>query len=108
MSASNYQRPSFNLVKPSSFNQMREKERNELSILNDKFADYVEKVRYLEGHNKQIQMTTKHLTEKQEENCKKIKSLFETELEQLKQTAKQLFENKNTVFNDIQTAQVSQ
>lgn len=106
MSGSNYHRPSFGLTKPSSFNQTREKERVELSTLNDKFVDYLEKVRYLEAQNKKIQMDTTFLTDKQQENCQKIKTIFETEVEQLKQVAKQLFENKNTIFNTSQNAQV--
>ena len=106
MSGSTYRRASFNLPKPPTFNQTREKERFELSTLNDKFADYVEKVRYLEAQNKKIQLDANHLLEKQEENGQKVKALFESELNQLKQVAENLFKDKNTVFSESQDAQV--
>ncbi len=107
MSGSTYRRTLLNIPKPPSSNQTREKERFELSTLNDKFADYVEKVRYLEAQNKKIQIDANHLTEKQEENCQNIKTLFETELTQLKQLAENLFKDKNTVFSNSQDTQVN-
>ena len=58
MSSSTYRSSSFSIPKPSLFQQAREKEKLELSTLNDKFADYVEKVRYLEAQNKKVQMET--------------------------------------------------
>ncbi len=106
MSGSTHHRGSFVIPKPFSFNQTREKERFELSTLNDKFADYVEKVRYLEAQNKKTQMDTNFLTEKEEENCQKIKTLFETEITQLKEVAAQLFNNESTTFTNSQDAQV--
>jgi dGTP triphosphohydrolase len=107
MSGSTYRRTLLNIPKPPSSNQTREKERFELSTLNDKFADYVEKVRYLEAQNKKIQIDANYLTEKQEENCQNIKTLFETELTQLKQLAENLFKDKNTVFSNSQDTQVN-
>jgi len=106
MSGSTHHRGSFMIPKPFSFNQTREKERFELSTLNDKFADYVEKVRYLEAQNKKTQMDTNLLTEKQEENYQKIKTLFETEMTRLKEVSAQLFNNKNTAFTDSTDTQV--
>jgi hypothetical protein len=102
MSGKTYRQPSFVISKPPLFNPIREKERFELSILNDKFADYVEKVRYLESQNKKIQMETNILTEKQQESSQKIKTLFETEILQLKQIAEQLFQTKNTIITNSQ------
>ncbi|CAF4469373.1 unnamed protein product, partial [Adineta steineri] len=92
-------------AKTSLFNQSREKERFELSTLNDKFADYVEKVRYLEAQNKKIQMDANLLTEKEQENCQKIKSKYETEIAQLRQTAEKLFKDKNSTFSTAQETQ---
>ncbi len=108
MSGSTYRRAAYPMPKPSLFNQVREKERFELSTLNDKFADYVEKVRYLEAQNKKIQMDANLLTEKEQENCQSIKTLFETEIVQLKGTAEKLFNDKNTSFTNSLDAQVSQ
>jgi hypothetical protein len=106
MSGSTYRRTSLTIPKPPSSNQTRERERFELSTLNDKFADYVEKVRYLEAQNKKIQIDANHLTDKQEENCQKMKTLFETEIAQLKQLAENLFKDKNIVFSESQDTQV--
>ncbi|CAF0824931.1 unnamed protein product [Adineta steineri] len=105
MSSSTFRGSSFSMAKPSLFNQSREKERFELSTLNDKFADYVEKVRYLEAQNKKIQMDANLLTEKEQENCQKIKSKYETEIAQLRQTAEKLFKDKNSTFSTAQETQ---
>lgn len=107
MSGTTYRRTSFAVPKPAAMNQSREKEKFELSTLNDKFADYVEKVRYLEAQNKKIQMDANYLAGKQDESCQKIKTLFETEMTQLKEFAENLFRGKNAVFSGTQAAQVS-
>ncbi|UJR30453.1 hypothetical protein I4U23_017986 [Adineta vaga] len=97
MSSSTYRSQSFSFPKPSSFQQTREKEKLELSTLNDKFADYVEKVRYLEAQNKKVQMETNILNEKQDTNCQRIKTMFENEVSQLKEIIDKLFQDKNTI-----------
>ena len=94
------------MAKPALFQQAREKEKFELSSLNDKFADYVEKVRYLEAQNKKVQMETNILDEKQRDNCQRTKSTFETEVAQLKDTAEKLFKEKNTIAYAAKDAQV--
>src|SRR5262249_17536465 len=107
MSAQMFRRSPLTIPKPPVFNQIREKEKLELSTLNDKFADYVEKVRYLEAQNKKLQMDTNLLHEKQQGNCQKIQTLFETEIAQLKEVAENLFNDKNTIFTTYQDAQVN-
>jgi hypothetical protein len=107
MSSLTYRSSSFAVAKPCLFQETREKERFELSTLNDKFADYVEKVRYLESQNKKLQMDSTFLTEKQQENCQKIKTMSEIEISQVKETIEKLFQNKNTIFTTAQNAQVS-
>lgn len=103
-----YYRPSSPYVssRPSLFNQTREKERLELSTLNDKFADYVEKVRYLEAQNKKIQMETTFLSDKQHENSQRIKSMFEVEMKQLKEIIERTFKDKSTMLAAAKDAQV--
>ncbi|CAF1019169.1 unnamed protein product [Adineta steineri] len=105
MSSSTYRSQSFSIPKPSLFQQTREKEKLELSTLNDKFADYVEKVRYLEAQNKKVQMETNILTEKQTGNCQRVKSMFETEVAQLKEVIEKLFQDKNTTSYNAKEAQ---
>lgn len=107
MSGTTFRRGSIIAPKPMIANQIREKERFELSTLNDKFADYVEKVRYLEAQNKKIQMESNYLQDKQEANCGKIKTLFESEIGQLKTLAENLFQTKNTAFTNSQDTQVT-
>lgn len=104
MSSSTY-RPSINKP-PSLFHQTKEKEKLELSTLNDKFADYVEKVRYLEAQNKKVQMETNLLVEKQQNHCQKVKSMFENEIAQLKELAEKLFKEKSTLAYAAKDAQV--
>jgi len=112
MSSSTYRSSSsssspFTILKPSAFQQTREKEKFELSTLNDKFADYVEKVRYLEAQNKKVQMETNLISDKQQANCQHIKTMFETEVAQLKEIVEKLFKDKNTVNYAAKDAQVS-
>lgn len=97
----------FTLLKPTSFHQTREKEKFELSNLNDKFADYVEKVRYLEAQNKKVQMESNLISDKQQANCQRIKTMFESEVAQLKETVEKLFNDKNTLTYSAKDAQVS-
>ena len=92
--------------RPSLYNQTREKERLELSTLNDKFADYVEKVRYLEAQNKKIQLETNFLQEKQQDNCQRVKSIFEAEMKQLKEIIEKTFKDKSTMLIAAKDAQV--
>jgi uncharacterized iron-regulated protein len=110
MSTSTYRSTSsspFSIPQPSLFHQTREKEKFELSTLNDKFADYVEKVRYLEAQNKKVQMETNLISEKQQANCQRIKTMFETEVTQLKEIVEKLFKEKNTINYAVKDAQVS-
>ncbi len=107
MSSSTYRSSSFSIPKAPLFQQAREKEKLELSTLNDKFADYVEKVRYLEAQNKKVQMETNILSEKQQTNCQLVKTLFEAEVAQLKEIVEKLFQDKNTTTYAAKEAQVS-
>ena len=43
------------------FRENREREKRELSNLNDRFASYIERVRYLEAQNKKLQLELEHL-----------------------------------------------
>jgi hypothetical protein len=43
------------------FRENHEREKRELSELNDRFASYIERVRCLEGQNKKLQLEIDHL-----------------------------------------------
>ncbi|CAF0816737.1 unnamed protein product, partial [Didymodactylos carnosus] len=92
--------PPFNFL-----HKTREKEKSELSSLNDKFADYVEKVRYLEAQNKKVHLESSILSDKQQSSCQHIKQMFETELKELKQAVEKISSEKQNaqyVAKDIQ------
>ncbi|CAF3361026.1 unnamed protein product [Rotaria socialis] len=93
------------IIQPFIFNQQRKKDRYELSKLNDEFADYIEKVRYLESYNKKIEMDLSLLTEKQIQGSKTFQAMFEKEIAQLKETAEKLLRNKPTSITISQNAQ---
>ena len=62
----------------------REKEKRELSQLNDKFASYVERVRFLEVHNKKLQMELDALKSRAGGESAKIREMYEVELREAK------------------------
>lgn len=84
----------------------REKERVELSSLNDKFADYVEKVRYLEAQNRKIQLDTNFLGEKEKESGERIKAIFENEMKQIREIIETIFKEKSCVLGEVKELQV--
>ena len=60
--------------------EKRETEKKELGRLNDKFASYVERVRFLEVHNKKLQMELDALTSRAGNEAGKIREMYEVEL----------------------------
>jgi chromosome segregation ATPase len=58
----------------------REKEKRDLMVLNDKFASYVERVRFLEVHNKKLQMELDALKNRAGGESGKIREMYEIEL----------------------------
>lgn len=64
--------------------ESREREKKELSVLNDKFASYVERVRFLEVHNKKLQMELDALKNRAGGESGKIREMYEIELREAK------------------------
>lgn len=62
----------------------REKEKRDLMVLNDKFASYVERVRFLEVHNKKLQMELDALKNRAGGESGKIREMYEIELSEAK------------------------
>lgn len=58
----------------------REREKRELSHLNDRFASYIERVRYLEAQNKKLQLELDHLRGKWGSQTEKVKEMYEVEI----------------------------
>jgi len=67
-----------------AISENREKEKKELSQLNDKFASYVERVRFLEVHNKKLQMELDALRGRVGSESVKIREMYEVELKEAK------------------------
>jgi len=61
-------------------NETREREKRELCQLNDKFAQYVEKVRFLEAQNRKLQLELEALQNKAGQGSSKIKEMYEVEM----------------------------
>jgi chromosome segregation ATPase len=62
----------------------RENEKRHLMALNDKFASYVERVRFLEVHNKKLQMELDALKNRGGGESGKIREMYEIELREAK------------------------
>jgi intermediate filament protein if len=58
----------------------RDREKRELMNLNDKFASYVERVRFLEVHNRKLQMELDDLRKRSNNEAGTIRNMYETEL----------------------------
>lgn len=65
-------------------NETREREKRELCQLNDKFAQYVEKVRFLEAQNRKLQLELEALQNKAGQGSSKIKEMYEVEMNEAK------------------------
>jgi len=65
-------------------NETREREKRELCQLNDKFAQYVEKVRFLEAQNRKLQLELEALQNKAGQGSSKIKEMYEVEMGEAK------------------------
>jgi chromosome segregation ATPase len=65
-------------------NETREREKRELCQLNDKFAQYVEKVRFLEAQNRKLQLELEALQNKAGQGSSKIKEMYEVEMTEAK------------------------
>nr|CAB38181.1 cytoplasmic intermediate filament protein [Phoronis ijimai] len=77
-----------NNVSSSSVNTIltnRSVEKKDMQDLNERFAGYIEKVRFLEAQNKKLAAELTDLRSKWGEPSKKIKDMYEAELKQQKQ-----------------------
>ena len=62
--------------------ETRQKEKQQLCELNDRFASYVERVRFLEAQNKKLQMELNSLKGKWGHETKQIESMYQIELDE--------------------------
>merc|ERR1719289_652256 len=71
---------------PTAVIAQREKEKRDLQELNDRFASYIERVRFLEADNKRLQSIIDTLKVKFEQLEVTLKEMYENELEQERKT----------------------
>jgi intermediate filament protein if len=58
----------------------REREKKEISDLNDRLAGYIEKVRFLEAQNRKIQTDIQKLSGRWGKDAQNIRQIYESEL----------------------------
>jgi len=71
---------------PTAVIAQREREKRDLQDLNDRFASYIERVRFLEADNKRLQSIIDVLKVKFEKLEETLKEMYEAELEQARKT----------------------
>jgi len=71
---------------PTAVIAQREREKRDLQELNDRFASYIERVRFLEADNKRLQSIIDVLKVKFEKLEETLKEMYEAELEQARKT----------------------
>ncbi|CAG5134416.1 unnamed protein product, partial [Candidula unifasciata] len=81
-----------------SFKSTREKEKKDLQDLNERFANYIEKVRFLEAQNKKLASELEQLRSHWGKETSKVKLMYETELTE----ARKLIDDTNKEKSRLQ------
>ena len=92
VSAAIQTRPSTGVLK-----ETRQKEKRELGELNDRFAGYVERVRFLEAQNKKLQLELGVLKSKWGMETKQIEKMYQIELDEARSVLNDTSKIKDTV-----------
>lgn len=78
-----------------SVKSSREKEKKDMQDLNERFANYIEKVRFLEAQNRKLAGELEHLKTKWGKETSAIKSMYEQELAEARKLIDDLTRDKN-------------
>uniref|UniRef100_A0A0K0DTC5 Intermediate filament protein A n=1 Tax=Strongyloides stercoralis TaxID=6248 RepID=A0A0K0DTC5_STRER len=89
----------------STIRDTRERERKEMSDLNDKLANYIEKVRFLEAQNRKLNADLDMLKGKTGTHASKIRVIFEHELTEAKQLIETTEKQKEEFENQLKKLQ---
>ena len=66
----------------NTFKSSREREKKDMQALNERFANYIEKVRFLEAQNKKLASELDQLRSHWGKETSAVKKMYETELEE--------------------------
>lgn len=84
----------------------REREKKDMQDLNERFANYIEKVRFLEAQNRKLASELEHLKTKWGKETSAIKSMFEQELAEARKLIDDLTRDKNKL--EIQNSSIQE
>ncbi|BFZ20128.1 hypothetical protein BsWGS_23168 [Bradybaena similaris] len=83
----------------------REKEKKDMQQLNERFANYIEKVRFLEAQNRKLISELEQLKSNWGKETSAIKKMYETELEEARKMIEETNKEKNKLEVKVQTMQ---
>ena len=89
---------------PSPTAISRAQEKAELANLNDRFAAYIERVRFLEGENSRLSKIIQTQEETVTRETSSIKSLYETELADARRLLDETAKDKAKIQIDLKVA----
>ncbi|TMS36309.1 hypothetical protein L596_003503 [Steinernema carpocapsae] len=85
----------------STIRDAREREKKEMSDLNDRLASYIEKVRFLEAQNRKLSADLDMLRSRWGKDTSSIKSMYESELIQAKTLIGDTEKEKNNLQDQV-------
>ncbi|EYB95356.1 hypothetical protein Y032_0161g3389 [Ancylostoma ceylanicum] len=89
----------------STIRDAREREKKEMSDLNDKLASYIEKVRFLEAQNRKLSADLDMLRSRWGKDTSSVRSMYEGELTQAKKLITQTGKEKDDLEKEIRKLQ---
>ncbi|KAK6766170.1 hypothetical protein RB195_025835 [Necator americanus] len=89
----------------STIRDAREREKKEMSDLNDKLASYIEKVRFLEAQNRKLSADLEMLRSRWGKDTSSVRSMYEGELSQAKKLITQTGKEKDDLEKEIRKLQ---
>nr|KAI8747976.1 60 kDa neurofilament protein [Biomphalaria glabrata] len=83
----------------------REREKKDMQQLNERFANYIEKVRFLEAQNRKLISELEQLKSNWGKETSAIKKMYETELEEARRVIEETNKEKNKIEVKLQSLQ---
>jgi len=89
----------------TDFKGNREKEKRELQGLNERLADYIQKVHYLQTENKKLEAENEALRNRKQEDLQPIRDTYEAEISQARKIIDELSSSKGVAEGKIANLQ---